>query len=286
MKVKMKYLAVAVLSLLFTHTVEAQILKGLGKKLEKKTEELAEKAIDRLGNSDQAASNEQGGESKDTDGQSRPASTGPFEDIPLLKNDFVRGTQTIFFDDFSAEVVGEMGTRWTSNGIGTISEVPGIGGKWLKLYHENTYKIKELVRIPENFTLEFDLLTLADAKKGLVVDFGFDHEKGISKHFYLADRNPINIEASYRFDAFEFTSNELKPTKRSKIKANMSYFVNDIMKVKISVVGDRMKAYIDEYKVLDTEMINPMTKKYFYVAVENEDNAAEVYLSNVRISQL
>lgn len=285
MKFKATYLGMMLLPLLFTLPAEAQLLKGLGKKLEKKTEEIAGKAIDRIGNNEKTAPDKGDDENAGTN-SSKSRGTGPFEDIPLLKNDFARGSKAVFFDDFSTETVGEMAARWTSNGMGTVSEVQGVGGKWLKLYHENTYKIKELVRIPENFTLEFDLLTLADSKDGLVVDFGFDDEKGISKHFYLADRNPINIEASYRFDSFEFTSNELQPTKRSKIKANMSYFVNDIMKVKISVAGDRMKAYIDEYKVLDTEMVNPITKKYFYIAVQNEKNAAEVYVSNFIINEL
>src|SRR5690606_37500814 len=108
MKIKMMYLAVILSPLLFAQPAEAQFLKGLGKKLEKKTEEVAEKAIGRIGNSDEVTSEERRGESRGADGQRGTAGTGPFEGIPLLKNDFVRGSEIIFFDDFSTETIGEM----------------------------------------------------------------------------------------------------------------------------------------------------------------------------------
>lgn len=255
---------------------DAQILKKIGQKVEKKVEKAIDKALD-----DEATE-----VANEAPKSRQNNANGPFESIPVLPYDFKAGTEVIFFDDFSNDSIGAMAARWTSNGTGSTATPPGFEGRWLRLYHDNTYKIKELVRIPENFTLEFDLLTLADSKGKLAIDFGFDHQKGISKHYYLAERNPVNIEASYRFDEFEFTSNELGPRKSSKIEADMSYFVNDVMKVKIRVQDDRMAAYINEYKVLDTEMVDPMTKKYFYIAVENEQNLGEVYLDNVRITKL
>ena len=43
----------------------------------------------------------------------------------------------------------------------------------------------------------------------------------------------------------------------------MSDFVNDVMNVQLRVQGDRMEVYINEYKVLDTEMVNPATRSIF-----------------------
>lgn len=255
---------------------QAQLLNKIGKKLEQKAEEL----IDNNKKDSKTSSSEEP-VSKSTSKQ-----TGPFKNIAPLENDFKRGSEEIFFDDFEEDLIGKMAGRWTSNGTGTVQQVDGFEGKWLKLFDANTYKIKELVRIPENFTIEFDLLTLSSTKSNFAIDFGFDYQQGVGKHYYLADQNPVNVEASYRFNRFNFNSNEYSPKKSSEIEANMSYFVNDVMKVKLKIEGDHMSAYINEYKVLDTEMIDPMTKKYFYFAVENDENEAGIYIKNVRINKL
>jgi len=260
---------------LLSSGANAQILKNISKKIEKKAEQAVDKVLDNGNPSAQTST-------------SRPhqSSSGPFMDIPVMPYDFSAGSQIIFMDDFEEETIGAMASRWTSNGTGAVTTVDGFEGHWLKLYDKNTYKIKELVRIPENFTLEFDVLTLANNQDGLRINFGFDHEKGVGRYNPLGYRNPVNIEASYRFNRFTFTSNEVHPNKKSEIKANMSYFVNDVMKVKIRVQGDRMSAYIDKYKILDSEMIDPITKKYFYLAVENKENRGEVYLGNIKITAL
>lgn len=257
-------------------TAKAQILKNLGKKAEKAINQKVDKVLD--GRSEVPSMEET------NPGKTNP--TGPFKDIPKTAYDFKAGSEVVFFDDFSEDAVGAMAKHWTSNGRGSIANVPGFEGKWLKMENKNTYKIKDLVRIPENFTLEFDLLALADNTDDISIEFGFDHQKGVSKHYYLGDRNPINIDASYQFNKFDFTSNELSQRKSSEVKADMSYFVNDVMKVKLRIRGDRMEAYINEYKVLDTEMVNPNTKKYFYIAVNYGKNNAEIYMDNVRIAQL
>src|SRR5690606_2419269 len=255
---------------------QAQILKKIGKKIEQK----AERAVDKALEGDTKASD------NGVENTKQQSSTGPFKNIPVMAYDFSAGTKTVFFDDFGGDAPGSMASKWTSNGNGAIATVGGLDGQWLKLYDKNTYKMKDLVRIPENFTLEFDVLTIADHKDGMRLKIGFDHQKGVGKYNPLAYRNPINIEASFRFDLFKFSSNEVDPTKKSEIKTDMSYFVNDVMKVKIRVQDDRMSAYIGQYKVLDTEMVDPMTKKYFYIAVENKENRGEIYLGNVKITEL
>lgn len=255
---------------------KAQILK----KLEKKAEKVINQKIDT------ALDNNPKETGKEETDPGKTNSTGPFKEMPQVAYDFKAGSEVVFFDDFSEDAIGAMAKHWTSNGRGSVTNVSGFEGKWLKMEDKNTYKIKDLVRIPENFTLEFDLLAIADNTDGISVEFGFDHQKGISKHYYLGDRNPINIDASYRFNKFDFTSNELSQRKSSEVKADMSYFVNDVMKVKLRIRGDRMETYINEYKVLDTEMVNPNTKKYFYIAVNYGKNNAEIYMDNVRITQL
>lgn len=260
--------------LCFSQSLQAQSLRNLGKKIGKKAEEYVEKKV------------EESLKTETSSPSTNSSQKGPFQNLQDMKYDYARGTENIFSDDFSADSEGEMASQWTSNGRGTVKNVEIAKGKWLQLFDGNTYKIKNLIRIPENFTIEFDVLALSEQKHEFRLDFGFDYQKGIGKHYYLANRNPLNINASYWFNRFEFHSNEVEPNKSSEVNANMSYFVNDIMKVKIRVEGNRMRTYVNEYKILDTEMVDPNTKKYFYLALNSDDKTAEVYISNFRIDKV
>jgi len=95
-----------------------------------------------------------------------------------------------------------------------VATVDGFLGKWLQLIDKNTYKIKNSLGLPENFTIELDVLVLDEGNKLVSLDFGFDYKKGANEDYFLADRNPVNIEASYRFDAFNFVSKELDSRKK------------------------------------------------------------------------
>lgn len=264
--------------LLISGGLKAQTLKGIGKKIGKKVESVINNTIEE----GEKTSSSSTGPTK----TSNPSKYGPFEDLQGMKDDFQRGTERVFYDDFSKDAVGEMAQRWTSNGRGEVNTVEGIEGQWLQLFDGNTYKIKELIRIPEDFTLEFDVLSFSEHKHEFALDFGFDYEKGVGKHYYVAEENPVNIRASYRFNYFQFNSKETSPKKESMVKANMSTFVNDIMKVKIRVEGRRMRTYINDYKILDTEMTDPSIKKYFYLALNSDDKSGSVYVSNFRIDKI
>lgn len=263
-------------------SVQAQLLKNVRKKIEQKAEQVVDRTIDNIGkeqdNSVSAAEGQPGSTVQDGVQQQ-----GPFKNLAPMVYDFKRGTNLIFVDSLLQEETGRMATRWTSNGTGAVTTVDGMPGKWLQLFDKNTYKIKELYRLPKDFTIEFDVLTFCGTEPKIDLNFGFDHQSGVTEHYFLADRNPVNIRASYRFNRFEITSNEWNPRKKSEIDANMSYFVNDVMKVKLVIQGDRMHAYINEFKILDTEMIDPNTRKYFYLALSNEVPQARVYVSNVHI---
>lgn len=255
----------------------AQMLKKLGKQLEKQADKIVTQKVDQLLD-----------ENKNTKSTSiqNNNQTSPFRNLPQLENDYARGRERIFEDNFVNEVIGQMASKWISNGRGNIVEISSYPGKWLQLFNANTYKIKDLIKLPENFTIEFDVLTFSESKHEFRLDFGFDYEKGVGNHYFLANQNPVNITASYWFNRFEFDSREVSPKKHSEVEANMSYFANDIMNVKIKVEGKHMSTYVNDYKILDTEMIDPFTKKYFYFAYNSDDKSAKMYINNFRIDKL
>ncbi len=250
--------------------IQAQVFKNIGKKLEKH----AEQAIEELSLAKTAANS-----SKATSTQ-----TTPFKNITTKSHEYVKGNSIIFKDNFQEDNIGEMAPKWVTNGVGNVVEIAGVPGRWLQLHNMNTYKIKDLYKLPEVYTVEFDVLPLVETKNNLQLSFGFDYQKGIDKHYFLPQQNPINIKTSFRFNNLAFVSNELQTKKESQIEGNLSAFVNDIMKVRIMVKQDIMKVFVDDYKVLDTEMVNPSARKYIYFSLDNEQDQGKIYISNISIT--
>ena len=71
--------------------------------------------------------------------------------------DFEPGAVIIFEDDFARDNRGDFPAKWDTNGSGEIVVIDGK--KWFRIGGKSTYvpMIKE--SLPENYTIEFDMLT-------------------------------------------------------------------------------------------------------------------------------
>jgi outer membrane protein OmpA-like peptidoglycan-associated protein len=69
-------------------------------------------------------------------------------------------------EDFSLDAVGDFPARWNTNASGEVVEVSGQQGKWLKLDASGVYMPESISLLPENFTLEFDLICNPDFRYG------------------------------------------------------------------------------------------------------------------------
>ena len=74
------------------------------------------------------------------------------------KYDFVPGDKILYADDYSQDVIGEFPLKWNTNGTGEIVTLEGLPGKWLKITESTKYESAFNNKLPENFTVEFDLL--------------------------------------------------------------------------------------------------------------------------------
>jgi outer membrane protein OmpA-like peptidoglycan-associated protein len=140
---------------------EAQLLKRLGdrakQKVEQKAAEKVDKAIDNAvdGNGQQSSEGENA--STTPSNASKPGSTGGGIKA-YSKFDFVPGDIILYADDFSQDVVGEFPLKWNTNGSGEIVTIEGLQGKWLKMVEGTYYDAAYKKKLPENYTVEFDLL--------------------------------------------------------------------------------------------------------------------------------
>lgn len=77
------------------------------------------------------------------------------------KFDFVPGDALIFFDDFSADFIGDFPSQWNTNGSGEIVTINDDPQRWLELKPGyNIYYLPNINGLPEEYTVEFDTFSL------------------------------------------------------------------------------------------------------------------------------
>jgi OOP family OmpA-OmpF porin len=187
---------VVVLHLLIVPTSDAQILDRVGRQIERKAKDRAnrkvDQAIDKGLDKVEGAIDEsvKGGGGKPTSspedkgaGASRQSTDGVGESThessarsdgsaarppnqpafaAYSKYDFVPGEKIVAVEDFSQDEIGDFPARWNTNASGEIVRLEGSDAKWLALTSSGVLTPEFIRDLPENFTLEFDLAVSPD----------------------------------------------------------------------------------------------------------------------------
>ncbi|MES1215174.1 MAG: hypothetical protein ABUT20_06650, partial [Bacteroidota bacterium] len=74
------------------------------------------------------------------------------------KYDFVPGERIIVFEDFAQDAVGDFPDKWNTNASAEIVTIETLQGKWLKISKQGVFMPEFIDSLPDNFTLEYDLL--------------------------------------------------------------------------------------------------------------------------------
>lgn len=76
------------------------------------------------------------------------------------KYDFVPGERVIFFEDFSQDAVGDFPALWNTNGSAEVVTTNLFPGNWMKFVCHECIWTDELLDLPENYTIEFDVIPI------------------------------------------------------------------------------------------------------------------------------
>jgi outer membrane protein OmpA-like peptidoglycan-associated protein len=76
------------------------------------------------------------------------------------KYDFVPGEKVIFFDDFSQDAVGDFPALWNTNGSAEVVTTNLFPGNWMKFVTDQCIWTDELLKLPDNYTIEFDVIPI------------------------------------------------------------------------------------------------------------------------------
>jgi outer membrane protein OmpA-like peptidoglycan-associated protein len=210
------------------------------------------------------------------------------------KFDFIPGDKVIAFEDFAQDAIGDFPDKWNTNGGGEVVTIEGRPGHWLAFTTKGGVTPEFINSLPENFTLEFDLLC----------NPGYDFY-ATSFDFSIADRtDPTNFSRWPNAVKIELHPKDAtsRPTGRSwyRVFQNNQEVMNNqrdalacfnnsdrnYARISIWRQNQRIRVYVNETKVWDLPRAFVPNAKYNSIIFER-GNAAEgnyYYISNLRLA--
>jgi OmpA-OmpF porin, OOP family len=217
------------------------------------------------------------------------------------KFDFISGEKVIVQEDFSQDEVGDFPAKWNTNSTGELVTVEGTKGKWLSLSKAGTFMPEFITTLPENFTLEFDILVnnefsfyssefkVAMASLSNPKDFTkwqrFKHDDitGTDISFH-----PMDAGSGHGRTEFDVYNKANKPEMHNEINTSQFFAKqNNFAHVSIWRQKQRLRVYLNEEKVWDLPRAMDLAVNYnsliFYL--QDFHKAEDRYLmSNLRLA--
>ncbi|WP_138433048.1 OmpA family protein [Winogradskyella algicola] len=209
------------------------------------------------------------------------------------KYDFVPGDKLLFFDDFSNDFIGDLPSKWNTNGSGNIVKFNKVEGNWFELKAGyRLYAIPDLSQLPEDYTIEFDLLTSGVSNKT---------SSGARLHVILSDANtfsngethyasvslPLGQYAPFNIDTYNYFNG-----KAGMINSGLTADIRDEVKnqphIAISVTKKRYRLWVNEVKYVDIprfiEELNVLNYLKFHV-YGLKDGEERVFIKNIKVTE-
>lgn len=95
------------------------------------------------------------------------------------KFDFIPGEKVIFFEDFSQDAVGDFPALWNTNGSAEVVTTNLYPGNWMKFKGREAIWTDELLNLPDNYTIEYDVIP-TEGEEGGMGGYGFRIMKSIN----------------------------------------------------------------------------------------------------------
>lgn len=164
----MRSIYLLAVTLLSCSVADAQLLKNIKDAVKNKAEQkTVQKSADKTGDvmddvlSGKAFRKKKKGEEekdeKNKNGKEKTATEGKTFNL-YSKFDFIPGEKVIAFEDFSQDNAGDFPAKWNTNTSAEVVTATELPGKWLKLDGNGVFMPGFITSLPENFTLEMDLI--------------------------------------------------------------------------------------------------------------------------------
>jgi OmpA-OmpF porin, OOP family len=99
------------------------------------------------------------------------------QDKPTLQSyskfDFIPGDKVMFYDDFMEAAAGDFPANWNTNASGEVVTTNLYPGNWFKMVGSGCVALEEGIKLPDNFTIEYDVIANPVEEGNTASEFGF-----------------------------------------------------------------------------------------------------------------
>jgi outer membrane protein OmpA-like peptidoglycan-associated protein len=216
------------------------------------------------------------------------------------KFDFVPGEKMLAVEDFSQDAIGDFPDKWNTNSTGEVQTIGGRDGKWLSVTKRGIFLPEFITDLPDNFTLQFDLVCSPNFKRGAGnFAVSFDAIPNPGKDFAHLGHGVARNEAlvyfqangnyNHGFTGFSITQNDEQIMNNQIDEDEWVGPVagKTVCKISIWRQRQRLRVYMNEEKVWDLPRAFESGKKYnsILLSLQDDINAGDkVLFSNLRLA--
>ncbi|WP_420604147.1 OmpA family protein [Flagellimonas sp.] len=306
-----KMLFCSILAFALGISSNAQFFKKLAKKAEKAAERTVERrvehetskktdqALDSIlepgskGKQNPKAPGNTGGQntSGGTTNSETSSATGPKTIQVYSKFDYVPGDKQLFYDDFGNDFIGDFPSKWNTNAGGELVTLGDSPQKWLELKSGfNIYYIPDVPRLPEEYTIEFDLAAV-----------GLDNQTSSQAKvaITLSNDDKFNPGSNNAYAEIPFcqyaaigvtVQNNINGKReiRSTVKADLRNVVLENPHISIAVNKQRFRLWVNEVKYIDVPRLvasGAVIHTVKFLANGFKDGKEKVFISNLKVAE-
>ena len=293
------------------HTGEAQVFNKLKKRAERAAERTVERRVDRETSkkTDQVldsilAPGEKNGKRKKgtagsdendhadgSSGQDHPNTSSNDQEQERIKIyskfDFVPGDKLLFFDDFGQEYNGDFPSRWNTNGSGEVVSIGDNAEKWFGMKSGySIYYVPDLPSLPEDYTVEFDLLATGLDKQTAsttVLKIILSDDKNFKLGSYAYAQMSFCQYAAVGF----WIRNSTKDI-NNEIAADIREAVLNQPHISIAVNKQRFRLWVNEKKVIDIPRLVPADNRpdgLKFELLNFKDGKERLFIKNLKVAE-
>ena len=188
------------------------------------------------------------------------------------KFDFIPGEKVLYYDDFTATEVGDFPTGWNTNSTAEIVTLNNLPGKWLNMTRDGFFAPEMVKDMPDNFTLEFEVVTRYRSNNILYYkfmiyksanprqDIGEDHLTDATFKFYWSGCGSGISYSTYE-NGEEMGGNSGLSSQKLLCGGD-NYEIPAKAKFSLWRQKNRLRVYLNEEKVLDIPQAFNSNMKY------------------------
>lgn len=286
--------------LVSTHFIQAQLLKKIANRVKNKTESnvnnKVDNAVDKTVEDETDLNKGNENANKETTAADNTSNNKQNNNAAVAgiksysKYDFVPGEKIIVFEDFMQDVVGDFPDKWNTNASAEIVTIESLQGKWLKISKQGVFMPDFIDSLPDNFTLEYDLLCDNPGKVwGFYSSLTTLADRSHPEHWQSANnRFTFTVAAYPDGNSTSLVERRKDNVSESSMNTGTKQFSDKTKPVHIALwrQKERVRVYFNQEKVWDLPKVLSQTALYNSVVywLQGATDDGNYYLSNLRLA--